>query len=316
MRKIPILLVTHNRPFLLEKVLNRIIRFTPWDQFDLWILDNYSTEANKKIIIAYKNKYKFVNVFSQDFNQISVIQNNVIRILKQDLYIKLDDDILVTEDWYKAFLGVYERNHQSISIGSIIIPINGFSWLPFLQIMNLLDDFNSKFPTTPLLQDCINSPAWDNHEVALYLWNITRDLDKTAQLFKLNNKNAVSDLIVDSRYSIGAIIFSHDFWEKMGGWKVEDGFSKRLSVRKKLLTLSKIIATSRGKTKHNRIDEIIDIITRMNKSALGLEEEQVYLTSRNLGLKQFVTTEGIVYHFAFHPTENYLMENIFLEIKW
>jgi len=50
--KIPILLITHDRPYLLGKVLDRLIKFTDWNEFELWICSNSSTISNQKIIKA------------------------------------------------------------------------------------------------------------------------------------------------------------------------------------------------------------------------------------------------------------------------
>ena len=99
--KTPILLITHDRPYLLPKVLNRLLKFTNLDEFDIWILDNASKSSTKKIISAYSEKYKFINVYTQKFNEVSMIQNSIINKLKRDLYIKMDDDILVTNNWHE-----------------------------------------------------------------------------------------------------------------------------------------------------------------------------------------------------------------------
>ena len=160
--KIPILLITHDRSYLLPKVLNRIIEYTNWSEFELWILDNASTSSNKKIISAYKERYNFINVYSSSFNQIALIQNEIISRLKRDIYIKLDDDIFVTPNWTDAFLNCYNRNYEKMGFGSVIIPVNGFGWVPFLQIMNLEQEFRTKFPHESLLQACTATPIWYN----------------------------------------------------------------------------------------------------------------------------------------------------------
>ena len=61
---------------------------------------------------------------------------------------------------------------------------------------------------------------------------------------------------------------------------------------------------------------MVQIMTKINISALGNDEEQLFRSSNELGLKQYVTTEGIVYHFAFYPVEEYLMRKVFLEIEY
>ena len=314
--KIPIFLITHNRPYLLPKVLNRLIKFTNLDKFEIWILDNASKPSTKKIIAAYTEKYKFINVFAQEFNQISIIQNSIIDKLKRDLYIKLDDDILVTKNWHDSFINVYQRNNKDISIGSVIIPINGFGWVPFLEIMNLKEEFKSKFNGIELIQGCTEPAVWNNPKVCEFIWGKCLSLDKTAQSFLDIQNNDYNDLVVPHRYSIGAIIFAHKFWEKMGGWNVDENFNKRLNIFKFLSKTNKFIARIRIKEEQRRAQEIIRILTKINVSALGIEEERLFRFSMENGLKQYVTTEGIVYHFSFHPVEEYLMRKIYLEIDY
>src|ERR1043165_7305113 len=144
-KKVPILLLTNDRPNMLEKVLSRLMKHTNWNEFDLWILDNFSTKANLKIINLFKANYPFINMFSTKFNQLSIIQNEVIKQLKSDICIKIDDDILVSENWTTPFIDVYNRNYSKMSFGSVVIPINGFGWIPFLEIMNYKDEFVQRF---------------------------------------------------------------------------------------------------------------------------------------------------------------------------
>lgn len=314
--KIPILLIVHNRSNLLPKVLDRLIKFTNLNEFEIWILDNASRNSTKKIISAYAEKYKFLNVFSQKFNQISIIQNSIICKLKRDLYIKLDDDILVTKNWHDSFTNVYERNKNDISVGSVVIPINGFGWIPFLEIINCKKEFQLAFKSIRLMQGCTEPAIWNNNEVCEFIWKKCIKLDRTAETFINNQINGFNDLVVPHRYSIGAIIFSHKFWEMMGGWKVDKSFNKQLNYFNLLTKINKLIAAIRKKEEQRRAQEIISILTKINVSALGVEEEYLFKFSMEKGLKQYVTTEGIVYHFAFHPVEEYLMKKIYLEIDF
>jgi len=312
--KIPILLITHDRPYLLPKVLNRLIKFTDLDEFEIWILDNASKPSTKRIISAYSEKYTFLNVFSQEVNQVSVIQNSIISKLKRDLYIKLDDDIFVTENWYSSFINVYERNKEDISIGSVIIPINGFGWKSFLEIMNYKEEFNSKFKGIKLVQGCTEPAVWNNDKVCEFIWNKCIPLEHTTEKFlKMQNNNFI-DFIVPHRYSIGAIVFSHEFWEKMGGWKVDEGFNRRLKRFRFLTKINQFIANIRNKEEQKRIQEIIKIISKIDISGLGVDEEYLFKFSKENGFKQYVTTEGIVYHFSFFSTEDYLMKKIYLSL--
>jgi hypothetical protein len=311
MKKIPILLITNDRPYLLEKVLNRLVKFTPWENHELWILCNYVGSSTKKIVNAYMNKYNFIKAYYQNFNQISIIQNNVINQLKADIYIKIDDDIFVTENWTSAFVDIIHR-YRNISIGSVVIPINGFGWIPFLEIMRLKQDFINKFPKIQLIQGCMEPEVWNNFQVNDYLWSNTFDLDSTAKRFISNQNNNYIDYEVYYRYSIGAISFTHEFWEKMGGWKVDPNFYKKYKIweklNKALLTYKKIS----GKEELKRLPKIVDLMAGINKSALGIEEEYVFNFSQEKGYKQMVTTQNIVFHFSFYTCEEYLMNKYYL----
>lgn len=313
--KIPILLITHDRPYLLGKVLNRILKYTDWHKFDLWILDNNSTPSTKKILAAYKETFKYIKIYSSNINQVAHIQNNIINKLRSDFYIKLDDDIFVSEGWTDGFIGVYERNNEKMSFGSVIIPVNGFGWIPFMEIMDFKDEFISEFPDEKLIQDCMNTPIWQNEKVVEFFWNKTLDIDQTAKIFKERQNNKYRDLICNHRYSIGAIVFSHKIWEKMGGWKASKSFYKRLFIYNFAEKLTHITARLFNKEKLNRIDSIIKTFLRMDKSELGVDEKSIFEYSRQNKLIIPVTTQSIVFHYSFGQTDEYISKKILLKIK-
>ena len=315
--KIPILLITKDRPTLLEKVLTRLIAFTDWNKFDLWILDNFSTDANKKIISMFKYMHPFINVYSSTYNQLALIQNEVIAKLKADIYIKIDDDILVTENWTDGFVGVYERHHDKMSFGSVTIPINGFGWVPFLEIMNLTDEFNERFPGVPLNQACMDVAVYNSKEVNEFIWNNCLDINATAQRFHINQNGTFKDMICPHRYSIGAIVFSHQFWETMGGWKVQPLYEKNLKKQALYKKAANWIRKYRGTGEEDKkYSTIADIMAETHQGVLGLEEEAVFEYSQQKGLIIPVTTQSLVFHFSFGPVDQYLMNRVYTRIKF
>jgi hypothetical protein len=317
MKKIPILLLTKDRPTLLEKVLARVIKYTDWEKFDLWVLDNYSTDANKKIINMFKYMYPFINIYSTSYNQLAAIQNGVIKMLKADFYIKIDDDILVTENWTDAFVGVFERNHQKMSFGSVTIPINGFGWVPFLEIMGLTEEFKKQFPGLLLNQACMDVPVYKEKEVNAFIWDNCLDLDATAQEFLSRQNGEFQDLICPHRYSIGAIVFSHKFWESMGGWFVQLNFNKILQKQASYKKVAAFITRHR-RPGHNdkKFFAIADIMSEAHQGELGFEEREVFNYSQEKGLIIPVTTQNLVYHFSFGPVDQYLMNTVYNKIKF
>jgi hypothetical protein len=315
--KIPILLLTKDRPNLLEKVLARVMKYTDWDRYDLWILDNLATDSNKKIINMFKYKYPFINIYATKYNQLALIQNEVIKKLKADFYIKIDDDILVSENWTEAFADVFQRNYQNMSFGSTIIPINGFGWVPFLEIMNLTGEFKKQFPELPLNQACMDVPVYKHPEVNEFIWNHCLDIDKTAAEFVSNQNGNFQDLICPHRYSIGAIVFGHKFWETMGGWKVQDNYDKNLRRQERYQKIANFIKSfKKGQYPYTRINMMADILANTNQGLLGYEEEAVFNYSVEKGLTIPVTTQGVVFHFSFGPVDQYLMNRVYDKIKF
>ena len=316
-KKIPILLLTKDRPNLLEKVLARVIRFTDWNKFEFWILDNLSSSSNRKIIRMFKDRYPHINVYSSTYNQLALIQNEVIERLKADYYIKIDDDILVSENWTDGFTGVYERNYKTMCFGSVIIPINGFGWVPFLEIMNLTEKFKAEFPEEALRQDCYNVPVYNNAKANEFIWNNCLAIDNTAKVFVSNQQGNFKDLICPHRYSIGAIVFSHQRWQEMGGWKVQAGYNNVLKNQQRLNNVANFINKARQReSQSTKWNDIANMISNAHQGELGIEEEEVFNYSIEKGLTIPVTTQGIVFHFSFGPVDQYLMNKVYHKIKF
>ena len=316
-KKVPILLLTNDRPNMLEKVLTRVMKYTNWEEFDLWILDNFSTKANKKIINLFKDNYPFINVFSTTYNQLSIIQNEVIKHLKSDIYIKMDDDILVSENWTAPLIDVYNRNYSSMSYGSVVIPVNSFGWVPFLEIMNYKEEFVKLFPDVKLEQNGTDAAVFFNKDVNEYIWNKCLDIDTTASRFIANQNGNFKDLVCPHKYSIGTIIFSHKTWEDMGGWQVEDRYDKVLKKQKKYQSIANTIKNFTDpayKNQYTRMNLLADVFSGATRSELGHDEHGIFEYSKRKGLCIPVTTQGIVFHFAYGPVDQHLMNKIYLKL--
>lgn len=316
-KKVPILLLTNDRPNMLEKVLRRIIKYTNWNEFELWILDNFSTKANKKIINVFKSNYPFINIFSTSFNQLSIIQNEAIKQLKSDIYIKIDDDILVSENWTTPLVEVFNRNYTKMSYGSVIIPINSFGWIPFMEIMNYKEEFVERFPNVKLVQNGYNAPIFHDEQVNEFIWNKCIDIDSTARKFLTIQNGEFKDFNCTHKYSIGTIIFSHKTWEDMGGWQVESGYDKVLKKQKKYQKLADTIkkySDPDSTSRYTRLNMLADVFSGANRSELGHDEHGIFEYTRKKGLSIPVTTEGIVFHFSYGATDQYLMNKIYLKL--
>lgn len=317
-KKVPILLLTNDRPNMLEKVLKRIIKYTDWNEFDLWILDNFSTKSNKKIINVFKSNYPFINIFSTTFNQLSIIQNEIIKQLKSDIYIKIDDDILVSENWTKPLIDVFNRNYRNMSYGSVVIPVNSFGWIPFLEIMNYKDEFIERFPDVKLVQSGYDAAIFYDEQVNEFIWNKCLDIDSTASDFISIQQGNFKDYNCTHKYSIGTIIFSHKIWEDMGGWQVESGYDKVLKKQKRFQSIANKIKSfndADALDRYTRLNLLADVFSGANRSELGHDEHGIFEYTREKGLAIPVTSEGIVFHFSYGATDQYLMNKIYLKLQ-
>lgn len=314
--KIPIFLLTRDRPYLISHVIERLLRFTDWNLFQLFILDNNSTSANKKIISSYLSKYKEIGIFHNHYNNPSIIQNTAIKKLRRDYYIKIDDDILVTEGWYHGLLNVFSKNiDKKISFATPIIPINGFGWIPFLKVLNKLDEFKIKFPHVKLIQGCTEPSIQHDPQVAEYIWKLCLNLDETRDRFIENQNGIFKHFTVPTQYSIGLIMYSHFFWELMGGWK----YTQKIASREKKYNLLKNMSKSfysNDNLKKKRLKEILNIMLNLNNLFNGDDEYYLCDFALKNNYLQIATTESLVYHFAFNTIDEQLMENIFLDIKF
>ena len=102
----------------------------------------------------------------------------------------------------------------------------------------------------------------------------------------------------------------------MNGWRVSETFERGFKVYNYLSKVNNSIAKLRRKQEQKRIQQLLKAFTGMEKSELGIDEANLFNFSRENGFIQYVTTESIVFHFAFGPTEDFLMNRVFLDIKF
>ena len=137
------------------------------------------------------------------------------------------------------------------------------------------------------------------------------------QTLLANQHGQFKDLICPHRYSIGAIVFSHKFWEEMGGWYVQKDFNKILKKQALYKKLASYIKKMRKPGANDKkFTMIADILSEAHQGELGFEEREVFKYSQEKGLIIPVTTQGIVFHFSFGPVDQYLMNRVYTRIKF
>lgn len=204
------------KSFLWEEVFNRIKKFADED-IDICILSSgmYIEELAK---ICEKNDWSYL---STKRNHVGLIQNIAINLFKKAEYIyKLDEDIFVTSGFFKKLDETYKEaeKNSDFHIGMVtpLIPVNGYTYIKVLEKINMLHSYEEKFGKA-YYDTTRNNKIISSLDAVIYMWNVTKNLDEINK--KLINEE-LKYSICPIRFSIGAILFKREIFEKMGMFKV------------------------------------------------------------------------------------------------
>ena len=204
------------KSFLWEEVFNRIKKFADED-IDICILSSgmYIEELAK---ICEKNDWSYL---STKRNHVGLIQNIAINLFKKAEYIyKLDEDIFVTSGFFKKLDETYKEaeKNSDFHIGMVtpLIPVNGYTYIKVLEKINMLHSYEEKFGKA-YYDTTRNNKIISSIDAVIYMWNVTKNLDEINK--KLINEE-LKYSICPIRFSIGAILFKREIFEKMGMFKV------------------------------------------------------------------------------------------------
>ena len=206
-----------------DDVFTRLEKYAPKD-LDICIMSSgkYSDKLNE---MCEKNNWSYLSLKE---NSVTLIQNIAINLYPNAKYIyKMDEDIFLTKGFFEnlkeTFLRVEKETRFKISFVAPLIPINGYTYIKILEKTNLIEDFDSKFGKA-MYDATPGEKIIENPEIAQYLWRNTqdklKDIDKLSEEF---SKNEFEYSICPIRYSIGAIMFPRETWERMGKFQVLKG---------------------------------------------------------------------------------------------
>ena len=105
-RKISIIIPSKDNPFVLGKCLSSIREKSTYNNYEIIVIDNGSTEANFKLIQGLQKKYSFTYIYKQTEFNFSAMNNRAIREARGEYILLLNDDMeVVTRDWMELLLG-------------------------------------------------------------------------------------------------------------------------------------------------------------------------------------------------------------------
>ena len=210
------------KEFTYDIIFKRIKEFIP-DDIEVCVLSSgiYSKKLSN---IAKNNDWSYI---STKRNNVSLIQNVAITQFEKAKYIyKLDEDIFVTNGFFETLFRTYNdcMINGEYKPGIIVptIPINGFGHLNVLKRFNLVDYYTKSFEK-PIYAAGPDRMIENNPEVAMFFWgkeNFIPQIDKMNETLRNDEFNYIACPI---RFSIGAILYTREFWKDMKMFKVYDG---------------------------------------------------------------------------------------------
>lgn len=203
------------KEYLWDDVFARILLFSPKD-IDICIISS-GIKSEKLFKICKKNSWSYL--YTQH-DKLSLAQNLAIKNHPQaDFIYKIDEDIYITSNYFKGLKDTYfkVKNENKYKIGFVapLIPVNGYGYRRYLEIFNLLNEYEKKFG--PAIYSCMNYPPHINGYFAEWIWDKTFPIDEKARY--LSNID-FSYSICYHRFSIGAVLLRRQFWEEINGFKV------------------------------------------------------------------------------------------------
>jgi hypothetical protein len=132
---------------------------------------------------------------------------------------KLDEDIFIGEGFFEDLLEAYWQFYRETNLEpGFIAPtlnINGISYLDFLAEIGETSDYLQTFGE--LTQRCYNVKVYHDPKACLWLWQRSLPFDAMAARFRQRDVRPRFN-ICPTRFSIGAILFSQNFWKRCKGF--------------------------------------------------------------------------------------------------
>ncbi|MBD3229919.1 MAG: glycosyltransferase [Candidatus Lokiarchaeota archaeon] len=121
-KKVSVLILTYNNEYLLGNLLDSIKNKTIYPNYEVYVIDNASTDGTKRLI---KNNYSWVKYIRNKEN-LGFVRgyNTIYKNIQTDYYLTLNDDTLIlTEGWISKLVGRMEKFKDLAAIYPVeIIP--------------------------------------------------------------------------------------------------------------------------------------------------------------------------------------------------
>jgi hypothetical protein len=150
------------------------------------------------------------------------VQNTAIKLHPNAKWIyKIDEDILIPDNYLDDLKKSYEKaeNYFVYNTGFLapLINLNGACTHHFLQALSINNEYEQKFGKY-YVGSLYEAPVHINEEVAEFIWENTIPFYQVAKHIK--NSEGEEFFLSPIRFSIGAILCTREFWNKIGYFKL------------------------------------------------------------------------------------------------
>lgn len=208
------------QPYYWDILLDRVYKKTKGRGINVCMCIPGVSNDLKVKLYEYCEKYGWDSAFYKE-DRLAALQNFVIKKYdKAQLIFKIDEDIVIGDNFIDGLIdGLnYSRNNTRCKNGVVfpLINVNVFSYIPYLETIDKLIDFDQKFGRATYWSNDIQF----NEKVAEYLWETLGKLSFDEMNSQIQSINKGKYIRCSQRYSIGAMLITRDFWDKMGVFRV------------------------------------------------------------------------------------------------
>ena len=203
------------KEFLYDAVFGRIKKYLE-DDIDVCVITS-GMESDIVKSLCEENSWSYL---STKENDVSLVQNVAILLHPHaKMIFKLDEDIFITEGYFGHMIEAYHiacEGQYNPGVIAPLIPVNGYGYVRILDKLGLQEEYKHRFGRIKA-STTIMDPIQSDPKIARFFWGedeVVPTIDKMNELFSNQRPHVVIPCPI--RFSIGAILFERELWEKMG----------------------------------------------------------------------------------------------------
>jgi len=115
---VSIVICTHNRAKTLEKYILNSIQKLNYNNFEVIVVDDASTDNTNAVLKSYQNKIKNLKLIRNNkMKGLCYVRNLGIKYSQGEIIAFTDDDCYVDKNWIKELVKTYKKNSKIVCVG-------------------------------------------------------------------------------------------------------------------------------------------------------------------------------------------------------